>query len=68
MMNTIRIIHNYSCKSSSNILLDEKSNVDVTKFFKLLQDFDELLWDKCTTYNLVCDLDFIFFALLWFCL
>ena len=29
----------------------EELNADATKFFDLLKDFDELLWDGCTNHN-----------------
>ena len=32
-------------------IIDEKPNADTTKFFDLLKDSDEPLWDKCTNHN-----------------
>jgi hypothetical protein len=49
VMDKIRMNHGYSGEGSRNIILKEEPSVDATRFFKLLKDFDELLWDKCTT-------------------
>jgi hypothetical protein len=35
--------YDYSGEDSRNILLNEEQNVDTTKFFKLLKDYDEPL-------------------------
>ena len=43
MMDVIWKNHDYSCKGSCNILLDEKSNIDVAKFFELLKDYNKPL-------------------------
>jgi len=32
-------------------IIDEEPNADTTKFFDLLKDSDEPLWDKCTNHN-----------------
>jgi hypothetical protein len=32
-------------------IIDEKPNADVTRFFDLLKDFDEPLWDGCTNHS-----------------
>lgn len=40
-----------SIQGSRNILLDEEPKVDATRFFKLLKDPNELLWDGFTTYS-----------------
>ena len=40
MLNAIRINHGYSSEDS---YIDEESNVDAAKFFKLFKDSDELL-------------------------
>jgi hypothetical protein len=46
VMDTKKINHDYSGKCSLNIPLDEESSIDVTRFFKLLKDSNEHLWDK----------------------
>jgi hypothetical protein len=50
-MDKIRMNHGYSGEGSRNIILKEEPSVDATRFFELLKDFDELLWDGCTTTN-----------------
>jgi hypothetical protein len=32
-------------------VIDEEPNVDVAKFFDLLKDSDEPLWDNCTNHS-----------------
>jgi hypothetical protein len=32
-------------------IINEKPNADVTRFFDLLKDFDEPLWDGCTNHS-----------------
>ena len=32
-------------------IVDEEPNADATRFFDLLKDFDEPLWDGCTNHN-----------------
>jgi hypothetical protein len=32
-------------------IIDEEPNADTTKFFDLLKDSDEPLWDECTNHN-----------------
>jgi len=32
-------------------IVEEELNVDTTRFFDLLKDFDELLWDGCTNHS-----------------
>ena len=32
-------------------IIDEEPNIDATRFFDLLKDSDELLWDGCTNHN-----------------
>ena len=51
VMDKIRMNHGYSGEGSRNIILKEEPSVDATRFFELLKDFDELLWDGCTTTN-----------------
>lgn len=46
-MATMRMKYDYSGEDSRNILLNEEQNVDTTKFFKLLKDYDEPLWNRC---------------------
>jgi len=41
----MRINHDYLDKGS---LIDEERNVDATRFFKLLKDFIEPLWNEFT--------------------
>ena len=32
-------------------IVEEEPNADAAKFFDLLKDFDELLWDGCTNHS-----------------
>jgi hypothetical protein len=32
-------------------IIEEEPNADVTRFFYLLKDFDELLWNGCTNHS-----------------
>jgi len=32
-------------------IVDEEPNADATRFFDLLKDFDELLWEDCTNHS-----------------
>jgi hypothetical protein len=32
-------------------IIDEEPNADATRFFYLLKDFDEPLWDGCTNHS-----------------
>ena len=32
-------------------IIDEEPNADTTRFFDLLKDSNEPLWDGCTNYN-----------------
>jgi hypothetical protein len=43
VMNTMRMNQGYSGEGLFNIFLDEKSNIDATRFFKFLKDYDEPL-------------------------
>jgi hypothetical protein len=51
MMDTMRINQGYSSEGSFNIFFDEKSNIDATRFFELLKDYDESLWDWFKIHN-----------------
>jgi hypothetical protein len=53
VMDAIKIKHGYSSKNSRNIPLNEEPNVDATRFFEFLKDYDELLWDWYTTHRKV---------------
>jgi hypothetical protein len=48
MMDAMRINYGYS---SEGLCVIKKPNIDATKFFELLKDFDESLWDECTSHN-----------------
>jgi hypothetical protein len=48
MVNAMIINHGYS---SEGLCVDKELNVDATRFFKLLKDSDELLWNECTNYS-----------------
>jgi len=48
MINAMRMNQDYLDERSS---VDEKPNIDITRFIKLLQDFDEKLWDECTNHS-----------------
>ena len=41
--------------SESNVsecpIVEEEPNTDAAKFFDLLKDYDEPLWDSCTNHN-----------------
>jgi len=43
MMDVMWMNHDYSSEGSYNILLDEESNINVAKFFKLLKDYNKPL-------------------------
>jgi hypothetical protein len=36
------------CNASQCPIIEEEPNADATKFFDLLKDSDEPLWDSCT--------------------
>jgi len=44
----MRINQGYTDEYSS---IDEKSNIDATRFIKLLKDSSESLWDGCTNHS-----------------
>ena len=48
VMDAIKINQDYLGECSR---VDKEPNVDVTRFFKLLKDSDEPLWDWCTNHN-----------------
>jgi len=37
--------------ASQCLIIEEEPNADVTRFFDLLKDFDEPLWDSCTNHS-----------------
>jgi hypothetical protein len=43
MMDAMRMNHGYASKYSS---VDEEPNVNAARFFELLKESDELLWDE----------------------
>jgi hypothetical protein len=45
VMDVIKIKHGYSRKNSRNIPLDEEPNIDATRFFEFLKNYDETLWN-----------------------
>jgi len=47
-MDAIRMNQGYAGQCS---IIDEEPNADATKFFYLLKDYDELLWDGCTNHD-----------------
>jgi len=51
MINTIRKNYYYLDEGLHNIYLEEESNINATRFFEFLKNFDELLWDECTPHN-----------------
>jgi hypothetical protein len=48
VIDAMRINHDYLDKGS---LIDEERNVDATRFFKLLKDFIEPLWNEFTNHS-----------------
>ena len=46
VIDAMRMNHYYSCK-----VHNEESNINATKIFKILKDFNKLLWDECTNHN-----------------
>jgi len=49
-MYPMRINYSYS---SEGLHVDEESNVNASRFFELLKDSDELLWDESTNHSLL---------------
>jgi hypothetical protein len=39
------------CNASQCPIIEEEPNADATKFFDLLKDSDEPLWDSCTNHS-----------------
>jgi len=50
VMYPMRINYSYS---SEGLHVDEESNVDASRFFELLKDSDELLWDESTNHSIL---------------
>ena len=50
MMSPMKINYSYS---SEGLYVDEELNVDVFRFFELLKNSDELLWDGFTNYSIL---------------
>jgi hypothetical protein len=48
VIDAMRINNDYLDKCS---LIDEERNVDATRFFKLLKDFIEPLWNEFTNHS-----------------
>jgi len=48
VMNAMRMNQDYTSQCP---IIDEELNTNVTKFFDLLKDFDEPLWDGCTNHH-----------------
>ena len=48
VIDAMRINQGYAGECS---IVDEESDADVTKFFNLLKDSNELLWDVCTNHS-----------------
>jgi len=48
VINAMRINQGYAGECS---IVDEESDANVTKFFNLLKDSNELLWDVCTNHS-----------------
>jgi len=48
VMEAMRMNHGHV---DQRLIVDEEPNADTTRFFDLLKDFDEPLWDSCTNHN-----------------
>jgi hypothetical protein len=48
VMDAMRINQGYT---NEYPIVDEEPNIDTTRFFELLKDFDEPLWDGCTNHS-----------------
>jgi len=48
VMDAMRINEDYADQCP---IVDEESNVDATRFFKLLKESDEPLWDGCINHS-----------------
>ena len=51
VMDVMIMNQDYSVEGSCIILLDEESNVYITRFLKLLEGSNELLWDEFAIHN-----------------
>jgi hypothetical protein len=47
----MRINRDYLDEGLHKIYLEEESNINVTRFSEFLKNFDELLWNECTTHK-----------------
>jgi hypothetical protein len=47
-MNAIRMVQGYVSQCP---IVDEEFNADTARFFDLLKDSNELLWDRCTNHS-----------------
>jgi len=45
VMDAMRMNQSYASKYS---IVDEEPNTNAARFFDLLKDYDESLWDECT--------------------
>jgi len=48
VMDAMRMNQGYTGQCS---IIDEEPNADAVRFFYLLEDYDELLWDGCTNHD-----------------
>jgi hypothetical protein len=48
VIDAMRMNQGYICDC---LIIDEELNVDVTKFFELLKDFNKPLWDRCINHS-----------------
>ena len=48
IMDAIRMNQGYG---GEYLIIDEESNINATKFFDLLKDFNEPLWNRCTNHS-----------------
>ena len=46
VMNVMEMDYDYSSEGSCNIFLNEEPNVDASRFFKLLKDFDRMVYNS----------------------
>ena len=47
-MDAIRMNQDYADEC---LIVDEKPNIDIARFFEVLKDFDEPLWDEGINHN-----------------
>jgi len=57
VINTMRIDHGYSDEGS---LVKEEPSVDAIRFFGLLKDSNEPLWDRCINHNKLSVIAWVF--------